>query len=230
LERECGQARHSGDVAIGHRLQAQPDRRPPQGCKRRTSCPRHRRFLARVRALSQGRTPHDEDSEALWVALRKGRGKPLTYAAFESSLRYIGGKAGVPVHPHLFRHTLAQGVLDLTGNLKVAQEILGHAHISTTADIYTRVDPVSLVTGTGSGEVQLQRRAPSIVERSHRRAAIRLCLRRGHHCGARRRRKQPSAHKETTPMKPVNLADATLRQSCIALTIRRSHCVSSLEP
>jgi hypothetical protein len=70
----------------------------------------------------------------------------LTYAAFESSLRYIGGKAGVPVHPHLFRHTLAQGVLDLTGNLKVAQEILGHAHISTTADIYTRVDPVSLVT------------------------------------------------------------------------------------
>jgi site-specific recombinase XerD len=60
-----------------------------------------------------------EDSEALWVALRKGRGKPLTYAAFESSLRYIGGKAGVPVHPHLFRHTLAQGVLDLTGNLKV---------------------------------------------------------------------------------------------------------------
>jgi integrase len=87
-----------------------------------------------------------EDSEALWVALRKGRGKPLSYAAFESSLRYIGGKAGVPVHPHLFRHTLAQGVLDLTGNLKVAQEILGHANISTTADIYTRVDPVSLVT------------------------------------------------------------------------------------
>lgn len=87
-----------------------------------------------------------EDSEALWVALRKGRGKPLAYAAFESSLRYIGGKAGVAVHPHLFRHTLAQGVLDLTGNLKIAQEILGHAHISTTADIYTRVDPVSLVT------------------------------------------------------------------------------------
>jgi site-specific recombinase XerD len=87
-----------------------------------------------------------EECEVLWVALRKGRGKPLTYAAFESSLRYISGKAGVPIHPHLFRHTLAQGVLDLTGNLKIAQEILGHAHISTTADIYTRVDPVSLVT------------------------------------------------------------------------------------
>jgi site-specific recombinase XerD len=86
-----------------------------------------------------------QNSQALWVALRKGHGKPLTYAAFESSLRYISRKAGVRVHPHLFRHTLAQGVLDLTGNLKVAQELLGHAHISTTADIYTRIDPVSLV-------------------------------------------------------------------------------------
>jgi integrase/recombinase XerD len=101
--------------------------------------PMYERYLKEERRTA-------EDSEALWVALRKGRGKPLTYAAFESSLRYIGGKAGVLVHPHLFRHTLAQGVLDLTGNLKVAQEILGHAHISTTADIYTRVDPVSLVT------------------------------------------------------------------------------------
>ncbi len=81
----------------------------------------------------------------LWVALRKGRGKPLTYASFESSLRYISRKAGVPVHPHLFRHTLAQGVLDLTGNLKIAQELLGHAHISTTGDLYTRVDALSLV-------------------------------------------------------------------------------------
>jgi integrase/recombinase XerD len=85
------------------------------------------------------------NGQALWIALRKGRGKPLTYATFESSLRYISRKAGVPVHLHLFRHTLAQGVLDLTGNLKIAQELLGHAHISTTADLYTRVDTPSLV-------------------------------------------------------------------------------------
>ena len=85
------------------------------------------------------------NGQSLWVALRKGRGKPLTYASFESSLRYISHKAGVPVHPHLFRHTLAQGVLDLTGNLKIAQELLGHAHLSTTGDLYTRVDASSLV-------------------------------------------------------------------------------------
>jgi integrase/recombinase XerD len=85
------------------------------------------------------------NGQSLWVALRKGHGKPLTYASFESSLRYISRKARVPVHPHLFRHTLAQGVLDLTGNLKIAQELLGHAHISTTGDLYTRVDASSLV-------------------------------------------------------------------------------------
>lgn len=74
------------------------------------------------------------------------RGKPLRYASFESSLRHIARKAGVPVHPHLFRHTLAQGVLDTTGNIKVAQEILGHSHLSTTADLYMTVDQNALVT------------------------------------------------------------------------------------
>ena len=55
-------------------------------------------------------------------------------------------RAGISVHPHLFRHTLAQGVLDTTGNIKVAQEILGHSHLSTTADLYLRVDQHAMVT------------------------------------------------------------------------------------
>jgi len=114
------------------------------------------------RALSNG--------QSLWVALRKGRGKPLTYASFESSLRYISRKAGVPVHPHLFRHTLAQGVLDLTGNLKIAQELLGHAHISTTGDLYTRVDALSLVKAVSavkasSGSIPGPSSSPTQAER-----------------------------------------------------------------
>jgi integrase/recombinase XerD len=106
------------------------------------------------------------DLNALWVAARKGNGKPLCYATFESSLRYIARKAGVTVHPHLFRHTLAQGVLDTTGNLKVAQEILGHAHLSTTADLYMRVDQHAMVSAlaavkTGAERSQAQRTWPS---------------------------------------------------------------------
>ena len=86
------------------------------------------------------------DVQAVWIASRKGQGKPLRYASFESALRYIGRKAGISVHPHLFRHTLAQGVLEATGNIKVAQEILGHSHLSTTADLYLRVDQHAMVT------------------------------------------------------------------------------------
>jgi integrase/recombinase XerD len=86
------------------------------------------------------------DVHAVWIASRKGQGKPLRYATFESALRLIGRKAGISAHPHLFRHTLAQGVLDTTGNIKVAQEILGHSHLSTTADLYLRVDQHAMVT------------------------------------------------------------------------------------
>ena len=85
-----------------------------------------------------------------WVGLRRGKGKPLTYAAFESSLRYISRKTGVRVHAHLFRHTVAQAVLETTGNLKVAQELLGHAQLSTTADLYMHVDERSLVAAVSA--------------------------------------------------------------------------------
>jgi len=100
---------------------------------------------------------------ALWIAARKGQGKALCYATFESSLRYIARKAGVMVHPHLFRHTLAQGVLDTTGNIKVVQEILGHAHLSTTADLYMRVDQHAMVSALAAVG-----RAPSEVPRNER--------------------------------------------------------------
>ena len=39
----------------------------------------------------------DPSVSAVWVGLRKGKGHPLSYAAFESSLRYIGRKLGANV-------------------------------------------------------------------------------------------------------------------------------------
>lgn len=41
---------------------------------------------------------------------------------------------------HKARHTAGQRVLDKTGNLKAVQKLLGHASISTTADVYTDWD------------------------------------------------------------------------------------------
>jgi integrase/recombinase XerD len=75
---------------------------------------------------------------------RRGRARPLGYAAFESALRHVGAKAGVRVTAHMFRHALAQALVDTAG-LHVAQEVLGHAHISTTAGTYARVDERAMV-------------------------------------------------------------------------------------
>ena len=97
------------------------------------------------------------DESALWIASRKGQGKPLRYASFESALRYIGRRAGISVHPHMFRHTLAQGVLETTGNIKVAQEILGHSHLSTTADLYMRVDQNAMLSALVAAKSNAER-------------------------------------------------------------------------
>jgi integrase/recombinase XerD len=101
------------------------------------------------RYLDDERTT-DGGSEALLIGLRRGSGEPLTYATFESSLRYISRKAGVRVHAHMFRHLLAQTVLQVTGNLKAAQDLLGHAHISTTADLYMHADQAAMVSAVAA--------------------------------------------------------------------------------
>lgn len=97
------------------------------------------------------------ECQAAWVGMRKGEGKPLTYATFESALRYVGAKIGVNVHAHLFRHTVAQAIVD-QGKLKVAQELLGHAHVSTTADVYARVDQQALVEAVAKVQAAFEAR------------------------------------------------------------------------
>jgi integrase/recombinase XerD len=101
---------------------------------------------------------------AAWVSFRRGHGKPLSYAAFESSVRAIGRTLGIHVHAHLFRHTLAQSVLETTGNLKVTQELLGHAHLSTTAEQYARVDQQALVEAVAAARTAFNRAAEKALE------------------------------------------------------------------
>ena len=96
-----------------------------------------------ARYLGQERGLGDPEDPA-WVMFRRGHGSPLTYSAFEQSLRHLCRTVGVHVTAHMFRHALAQAVVDVAG-LKVAQEMLGHAHISTTADTYSHVDEQAMV-------------------------------------------------------------------------------------
>jgi integrase/recombinase XerD len=68
------------------------------------------------------------------------RGKPLDRIAIWTLVRRHAARAGVPaVHPHKLRHSFATHLLAGGADLRVVQELLGHADIGTT-EIYTHVD------------------------------------------------------------------------------------------
>ena len=92
-------------------------------------------------SAERGRQP----IEALWVGRRQGAGRPLRYPAFEVMLRATAAGLGVHATAHMFRHTVAQQLLEVAGPA-VAQQVLGHRNVSTTVDEYGHVDQVAMVS------------------------------------------------------------------------------------
>ena len=78
-----------------------------------------------------------DDSYAVFLG---GRGTRLSRQVAFQVVRDAGQRAGIgrEVSPHALRHTCATHLLDHGADLRIVQEMLGHASITTT-QVYTRV-------------------------------------------------------------------------------------------
>ena len=85
-----------------------------------------------------GALESDHLPDYVFVNLWEGeRGRPMTYDAVMSLIRRLRRRTGIPVSPHLFRHTRATTWLrDDQLSLESTSALLGHASIETTRSTY----------------------------------------------------------------------------------------------
>nr|WP_226371877.1 site-specific tyrosine recombinase [Thermophilibacter gallinarum] len=90
-------------------------------------------YLERGRGALSGRRP----SAAVFLNARGGR---LSRQSVHSIVEKYGRVVGIRgLHPHTLRHSFATHLLEGGADLRVVQELLGHANVATT-QLYTHLD------------------------------------------------------------------------------------------